>query len=165
MDTQAIKTLIQECLDKLTLEYESVSVEADDLHTLFVIQTPDSKKLIGNRGENLRAFNYIVKRIVEKKFEIERPNFLIDVNVYQQQRNDEIRKKATMLIERVRSFKSSSEMDDMNAYERMIVHSMVADDPEIETESIGEGRVKKLIIRYTENTSDGTVAPESNPIV
>jgi len=161
MNTEQIKVIIIECLEKLTLEFESVALEEDDIHPVFVIQTTDSKKLIGNRGENLRAFNYIVKRIVERRLTIERPSFLIDVNGYQQQRNNEIRKTAGILIERVRTFKTSTEMEPMNAYERMIVHSLVADDPEIETESFGEGRVKRLVIRYKEvpvdDFSSGTI--------
>ena len=154
MNNEQIQQIIIECLEKLTLDFESVSLEEDAIHPIFVVQTEDSKKLIGNRGENLRSFNYIVKRIVEKRLSLERPSFLIDVNGYQQHRNDEIRKTAGILIERVRTFKTSTEMEPMNAYERMIVHSLVADDPEIETESYGEGRVKRLVIRYKEAPAD-----------
>ena len=157
MDTRAVQTIIQELLEKLTLEVESVTVSEDAIHPVFSIKTEDAKKLIGNRGENLRAFNYIIKRIVEKKLDIEHPWFLVDVNGYQQDRNDEVRKKAKILIERVRNFKTTAQMDDLNAYERMLVHSMVAEDPEIETESLGEGRIKPLVIKYKEVPAEETL--------
>ena len=152
MDSQAIKNIITEFLDKLTLEYSDVTIEDDEIHPVFVVHSSDSSKMIGMKGENLRAVNYIVKRIVEKKLGYDHPSFLVDVNGYQQKRNEEIRTKAKMLIERVRNFKTSVEMEPMNAYERMLVHSLVTDDPEIETESIGEGKVKTLVIKYKEVT-------------
>lgn len=156
MQTTEIQSIIKELLDTLTLEYESVEVKEDSMHEVFLIQTKDSQKLIGNRGENLRAFNYIAKRIAERKLGIERPTFLIDVNGYQEMRNDEIRKTAEILIGRVRSFKTEQEMNDLNSYERMLVHSMVSDDPEIETESFGTGKTKRLVIRYKEPSPDIT---------
>lgn len=149
-----MQSIIKECLEKLTLEVEEVNYIADATHPIFSVKTPDAKKLIGVHGDNLRAFNFIVKRIVERRLNLENPSFLIDVNHYQQDRNEEIRKKAKMLIERVRTFKSSIEMDPLNAYERMLVHSMVADDPEITTESEGTGPVKRITIRYQAPAAD-----------
>lgn len=156
IDTTKVRDIIQEFLEKLTLDVEDVNYVADALHPIFSIKTQDAKKLIGVHGDNLRSLNFIVKRIVERRLGVEHPSFLIDVNHYQQDRNEEIRRKAKVLIERVRSFKTTAELEPLNAYERMLVHTMVADDPEIETESIGEGRVKTVRISYTEVASDET---------
>lgn len=164
MNTDSVQTLIEELLHKLSIEDAEVHYIADATHPIFSVTTPDAKKLIGTQGETLRAFNYIVKRIVEKRENIEHVSFLIDVNKYQQERNEELRRKAKMLIERVRSFKTSVEMDPLNAYERMLVHSMVADDPEIETVSDGVGPVKKITIRYAEQGGDKEM-PESPTVV
>jgi spoIIIJ-associated protein len=35
----------------------------------------------------------------------------------------------------------------MNAYERRIVHMNIADDKRVETESIGEGEDRKVIVK------------------
>ncbi len=156
MDTQAVQQLIEDILTKLSIEDAEVHYIADATHPIFSVTTKDAKKLIGTQGETLRALNYVVKRLVEKRQQLDHVSFLIDVNRYQQERNEELRRKAKMLIERVRSFKTSVEMEPLNAYERMLVHSMVADDPEIETESHGTGPVKKITIRHAE--SIGTAA-------
>ena len=164
METQKIQDIIRTLLGTLTVEVEDISYIADALHPIFSVKTPDAKKLIGTKGENLRALNYLVKRLAEKQLGMERPTFLVDVNHYQQQRNEEVRRKAKILIERARAFKTSAEFGPLNAYERMVVHSMVADDPQITTESIGEGRVKTIVIRYVEEV-DGVsreLLPESD---
>lgn len=153
MNTASVQKLIEEFLKKLSIEDAEVHYIADATHPIFSVTTGEAKKLIGTQGETLRALNYLIKRIVEKREHIEHVSFLVDINNYQQERNDELRKKAKMLIERVRSFKTSVELEPMNAYERMLVHSMVADDPEIETESDGTGPLKKITIRYRQALS------------
>ena len=39
-------------------------------------------------------------------------------------------------------------MHPMNAYERLIVHSAFTDDPDIETESHGEGKFRRVVLKY-----------------
>ena len=53
-----------------------------------------------------------------------------------------------MLAERAKTFKSDIEMPPINAYERMLVHSMFINDREIKTESEGEGKTRRIIFRY-----------------
>jgi predicted RNA-binding protein Jag len=159
MDTERTRQLIEQFLEKLSIEVESVHYIADATHPIFSVRTKDAKKLIGSQGESLRALNFLLKRIVEKRENIPHPSFLVDVNNYQQERNEELRNKAKIMIERVRSFRTSVELDPMNAYERMLVHSMVADDPEIETESAGTGPLKRITIRYKQ--SGGATPPLS----
>lgn len=147
---QSVESILKECLEKLTIEVESIEFNEQDPYAMYVVHTKDAKKLIGIKGENLRALNSIVKRIVEHTLGTEHLGFTIDVNGYQRERIDEIKRKVQILAERVRAFKASTELSPMNAYERMIVHSLIADDPELETESIGDGRMKKIIIKYHE---------------
>ncbi len=160
IDTDTVIALTKEFLDHLEIEVDDVSYVADALHPIISIKSGDAKKLIGNRGETLKALNYLIKRAVERRMQVDHPNFLIDVNHYQQDRNEEVRRKAKIIIERVRSFKSSAQLDPLNAYERMLVHSMVADDPEIETVSEGEGKVKQITVRYHEPEAGASESPE-----
>ena len=39
-------------------------------------------------------------------------------------------------------------MDPMSPYERMIVHSIFSEDPQIKTGSVGEGRERRVVIEY-----------------
>ena len=41
-------------------------------------------------------------------------------------------------------------MDPMSSYERMIVHSFFAETPDIKTESKGEGRDRRVVIKFKE---------------
>ncbi len=145
-----IRKTITELLNHMGVSSPDVSIETDDFGTVYMIQTPDSSFLIGNNGETLLALNHVVKRIVGKKEDEE--DFSVDVNGYQKERNDGLRAKARVYAERAKTFQSDVEMDPMSSYERMIVHAVLAKDPEIKTESAGVGRDRRIVVKYAHNT-------------
>jgi spoIIIJ-associated protein len=149
METEPIKQIIREFLEKLSVTVEDIAVHSESVHPLFEVKTADSRLLIGAGGENLRALNVVIRRIVERRLSPEKAErLLIDVNGYHGRRIAEIRNHAKMLAERARVFKYDVEMSPMNAYERMIVHAAFGDDPDIVTESTGEGKVRHVVLRY-----------------
>ena len=153
MDHQEhIITTLKTLLTYLGVGVNDVTAEKDEkMNSLRVIvSTPDSAILIGERGARLLALNHLMKRIVDKKEDESLPSFLVDVNDYQKKRIDDIRARAHMLAERARYFKSSVEMDPMSSYERMIVHAEFTEVPDIKTESTGNGRDRRVVLRYCE---------------
>jgi spoIIIJ-associated protein len=148
INEEEVKEIIKNFLEKLTVQFDEIEILEDDTHPTISIKTEDSGVLIGNNGETLRALNHIVKRIIGKKFEDNTLQFLLDVNDYHSQKIEILKNKALMLAERAKTFKSDIEMSPMNAYERMIVHSMFVNDNEINTESEGNGKMKKIVFKY-----------------
>ena len=149
-----LKTL----LTHLNVAYSDILTETDERTNSmrFMVSTPDSAILIGEKGDRLMAINHLVKRMVEKNTEQAELSFLIDVNNYQKKHIDDIRAKAAMLAERARYFKSSVEMDPMSSYERMIVHAEFTHVGDIATESTGYGKDRRVVIRFTESKDSST---------
>ena len=116
--------------------------------TLVAVTSNDSKELIGPSGEHLRALNTVARRLVETKYGEEAASFLIDVNNYYEAKMDLVRANAKMLAQRARLFKHDVEMSPMSAYERLVVHELFSDDPEIKTESQGEGKFRHIVLKY-----------------
>ena len=148
---QVIETL-HTLLGHLGVSCTDIVIEKDEStkSLRFVIMTPDPAVLIGEHGTRLLALNHLVKRIVERTLKDDNISFFIDVNDYQKKHIQDIRAKAHMLAERARYFKSSVEMDPMSSYERMIVHSEFSEVPDIGTESLGVGRERRVVIKYTQ---------------
>ncbi len=144
----SIETLIREFVEKLAASIDSIEKIESSAHTLYNIRTSDSKRLIGPQGEHLRAINMLVRRMAEKRLPDISNDFMVDVNGYHRERIREIEQKAKLLADRVRTFRSSAELSPMNAYERMIVHAMFTDDPEVMTESEGSGPVRHVVLKY-----------------
>jgi spoIIIJ-associated protein len=142
------KEIIERILKDMGVSY--TSLEETELlgNIVFAIKTEESKQLIGRNGETLRALTHIVKKMVEKAGGDRK--FGIDVNGYRANKIKELEKTARLLAERARSLKYDVEMAPMSAYERMVVHSVLADEKEIETESRGEGRDRRLVIKFVQ---------------
>ena len=113
----------------------------------FLIRTSDAGLLIGEDGANLFALNYLLRKIIERKTNAPEAHFLIDVNDYQRRRFDELRDKARMGAQRVRYFKKEVALAPMSAFERRIVHLALQEYPDIMTESIGDGIVRRVVIK------------------
>ena len=145
------KKLIEEFLSNMKVSFVSVEVDEETIskQPRFKIQTKEQHALIGQNGENFSAFNHIIKKIIGKKLKLgEEVRFVIDVNNYQEGMVKEIETKAKILAERSRSFKVDVEMDPMTSYERMIAHSILDGMADIKTESKGEGRSRRVVIKY-----------------
>lgn len=149
MDSALLKTLTLELLSVLDVAVDSISVSEGN-RVVVAILSPDSKRLIGPHGEHLRALNLVARRLFETKYGSEAANFLIDVNGYHKERMETVRSHARMLAQRARLFKHDVEMSPMSSYERLVVHELFAEDPEIKTESQGEGKFRHIVLKYRE---------------
>ena len=151
-----IKSTIEELLRLMKISFDSVEI-LENQYTLspkFVIKTADSALLIGTKGANLLAFNHVIKKIAGSgKEEEDAPKFFIDVNNYQEKLEEELKNKAKIMSDRARSFKVDIELDPMSSYERMIIHSYLQNIPDIKTESKGEGRNRRVVIKFVEPTN------------
>lgn len=116
--------------------------------TVVAVSSPDSARLIGPNGEHLRALNMIARRLVEQKYGEDSANFLIDVNGYHETAMEKVRQGARMLAQRARLFKHDVDLEPMSSYERLVVHELFAEDPEIKTESAGEGKFRHIVLKY-----------------
>jgi len=147
MAPDSLKTFVAELLAKLNVDITSVEVTTGH-RTLVMVTSPDSHKLIGDNGDTLRAINTIAKRMVEVQHGEDATNFLIDVNNYYENQMEKVRANARMLAQRARLFKHDVELPPQSAYERLVVHELFADDPEIGTESAGEGKFRHIVLKY-----------------
>ena len=106
-------------------------------------------------GENLRALNFILKRIVANQLKLEAdPAFSIDINGYRDATLQQLEHKARMMADRAVSFRTTVELEPMSSYERMYVHSIFTNNPHIKTESVGQGRDRHITIKFVETTTD-----------
>jgi len=145
------KKLIEDILNNMGIRYDLVE-EIDDPLTqnkLFRIKSPDSGLLIGERGETFQALSHLIRRIASKDSE-EGEDFSIDVNDYRASMVEKLKMKAGILANRARDMKANVEMEPMSSYERLIIHGTLSGQPNIKTESIGEGKDRRLVIKYIE---------------
>jgi spoIIIJ-associated protein len=101
--------------------------------------------LIGRRGQTLDALQYLVRLIVSKKAS-PKAHIIIDVENYKQRRYEDLKTLALNVASQVKSNKSSFRLEPMPAFERRIIHVTLANNPDVVTESIGEGESRKVVV-------------------
>ena len=165
-----VEAVIKELLDALGAAYSGVVQSEIAGQNIFSIQVDDGRALIGMRGETVQALDMLVKKIVEKRLGEDQasgagetavtdseagtgPHFLVDVNEYRSKQIKDLQSKALMMAERARSFQYDVELSPMSSYERLIIHTTLSDAPNVKTESQGEGRNRRVVIRYTQGDS------------
>ena len=105
--------------------------------------------LIGRRGQTLSSLQHIVRLIVAHQTKARVP-IVIDVEGYKQRRYEALQALARRMAEQVKVRGMSFTLEPMPAYERRIIHLTLADDPDVTTESIGEGEGRKVVIMLKE---------------
>jgi len=103
--------------------------------------------LIGRRGESLAALQYVVNLIGSRRFKGHAP-VTVDVHHYKRNREEALNALAQRLAARVRETHEPIALEPMPPAERRIVHLALAEDPEVATESVGEGDARKVMIVY-----------------
>lgn len=149
MDPDLLRQTILSLVSSLGIVPDSIAVSTGH-RTVVAVSSKDSKELIGPHGEHLRAINTLARRLIETSHGEEAASFLVDVNGYYEEKMEGVRANARMLAQRARLFKHDVEMSPMSPYERLVVHELFSDDPEIKTESQGEGKFRHIVLKYKE---------------
>jgi len=101
--------------------------------------------LIGRRGETLASLQHIVRLIVAHQAKARVP-IVIDVEGYKERRYGALKALALRVAEQVKTRRRPFALEPMPAYERRIIHLTLADNPDVTTESVGEGEARKVVI-------------------
>lgn len=153
MESAQATAIVKELLEALGADFDSVDSSEIAGQTVIGITTNDVRTLIGAHGDTVHALDLLAKKFYEKRHPAaegeDGPMFLVDVNEYRTKQIKELQTKALMLADRARSFQYDVELTPMSAYERLIVHTTLQDAPNVKTESQGEGRNRRVVIKYS----------------
>lgn len=106
----------------------------------------DHGKIIGRNGRTLGALEYLTNAVVNRS-EAESVRVSIDVGGYKRRRDERLRETAMKAADKVRKSAEPVELDPMSAAERRVVHMALADEIGVVTESVGEGRSRRVMVR------------------
>jgi len=136
----------QEALD-LLLDFIDVEAEADfyrDSERLEIeLWGPDDDVLLEDNGEVLLAIEHLLPRMLRGIYGDAMP-VRVDCNDFHFHREERLRELARRTADEVRRRGRSRTLGELDPAERRIVHVTLADDADVETESIGDGFYKRL---------------------
>ena len=136
-----INTLIQ----KMGLNCTAEIREEEDAYYVSV-SGKDTATLIGYRGDVLDCVQYLTLLVVNKTIDLDK-RIIIDGENYREKRTAVLSKLAKKLAIKAAKTGKDVSLEPMNPFERRVIHSALADDKFVTTESEGEEPNRYIVIK------------------
>jgi spoIIIJ-associated protein len=128
----------------LLLEIRRRDASGDEI--LFELIGDDAEPLLANQGEGLTGLEVLVGRIASKR--IGQPvHPRLDAEGFRAQRKGALEDLAAQSAAEVRRTRRPQLLPPLSPWERRLVHLALAEDPDVETESEGDGFLKRVEVR------------------
>lgn len=145
MNEEKLSTVLDNLLGLLLLE-GSYEIEEKEEAFFVSIDTTDAGRLIGGNGETLQSLQSIVNQIVFKG-DKESKRVVMDVAGWREKKEEDLKKQSEEWAKEVLETKKEIELEPMSPWQRRIVHMVISEEKALETESVGEGRERHIIIK------------------
>lgn len=113
---------------------------------LFELIGDDVEPLLANKGEGLSGLEVLTGRIASKK--LGRPVYpRLDAEGFRAQQRESLQELARASAEEAKRTRRPQLLPPLSPGERRLIHLALAQDPEVETESEGDGFLKRVAVR------------------
>lgn len=144
-ELEKANTAIAELFKQLEISGDFVLEERDG--SLDVqLNTEDTGIVIGYHGEILESLQLVTSLIASKAIG-HFARVSIEVGDYKKNRSTYLESLAQQAKSRALEENREQELTNLKSWERRIVHMFLQEDDEVVSESIGEGRERRLIVR------------------
>ena len=145
-----IQNYVKEYLSELTkLMGLDVTFETKrrDSQICVKMYSDNNSILIGKDGKTLSSLMLIVKQMLSNKYGIH-PHIILDVENYKENQEKRLERLAKRLAREVIQSKTDVKLDNMNSYERRIIHNVLTSNKRVTTISEGEEPNRHVVIKY-----------------
>jgi spoIIIJ-associated protein len=144
----AIADFVEELLDRMGIDAIAEPTTHRGHVYVDIVDGPedDMALLIGRHGQTLDAIQELARTSVGRRLD-ERVRVLVDVGDYRKRQEERLVEHARAVAERVQRTGSEEQLDPMNAYERKLVHDVVAGFEGLESISEGVDPDRFVVVR------------------
>lgn len=150
-EESAVKELVDKLISLMGLEVETFVEEREKDFYVNVTGT-DSAIFIGKHGESIEQFQTVINYIYNKnKDRDEAKHITIDSNKYAERRTETLTNLAKRTAGKVIREHKDFKFEAMNSYERRIIHSALANNDKVITESYGNEPNRCVVVKLKTN--------------
>ena len=143
---EQIKQIAEDLLSKLEIT-ATVTADVDETGAYRVhIETEETGLLIGYHGQTLESFQMMLGMLVSKAVGSWQKVY-VNIGDYREKREEALMHMAQRAAERALSMQRPVEISHLSASERRVIHLTLSGDERVETESIGEGLDRRLLVK------------------
>ncbi len=142
---EALNFIVRHMGFRASVHRRPVPREPDAPYALLEIKGQDVGLLIGRGGDTMAALQYLLNLMLSRRFRLDAP-IEVDVEGYRQRRRAQLEVIARRAADSVRRTGQPVELQPMPARDRRIIHMVLSDDPDVRTESVGEGDERHVMV-------------------
>jgi spoIIIJ-associated protein len=160
-DEQGVEaaTLLEEIIAKMGIAGTAAFVRSEDGSARINVSSEDSAILIGRKGRNLSAMQYLINRMISRGDTNENTErIVVDVEGYVDRRRESLEELARTMATRAKETQRNMRLKPLSPQERRIIHLTLQGDEEIRTFSLGESLFRSVVI-----SPKNAVRPERAP--
>lgn len=143
---EEIKEYLKELLSNMNIEEVSLESKIRNGQINIKLYSSNNSILIGKNGQTLAALQNVVRQRIYSKIGLY-PYVLLDVENYKDKQKGYIERLAKNLAREVKKTNSPIEMENMNSYERRIVHNVLAEIKGVTSASEGTEPNRHVVIK------------------
>lgn len=140
-----IENYLSDVLEHLGLLVNFESNEREETINI-TMYSNNNPILIGKNGQTLKALETLVKNKVKLDWGFS-PKIILDVENYKERRIDNLERLAIKVAKEVRATKVDAELENMNSFERRIIHNKLTNFKGVATESVGVEPNRHVVIK------------------
>jgi spoIIIJ-associated protein len=144
----AVADFVEELLERMGIDAIAEPTTHRGHVYIDIVDGPedDMALLIGRHGQTLDAIQELARTAVGRRLD-DRIRVLVDVGDYRKRQEERLVEGAREVAERVQRTGSEEQLDPMNAYERKLVHDVVAEFEGLESISEGVDPDRFVVVR------------------
>lgn len=146
LDENLVAESIREIIEKLQVP-ATIEVSRQDNIFLVDIDSEDSSLLIGKYGVNLESLQFILAVRIKTLTGNDDFEIYVDVGNWRKKKDEKLKQMALDAAQRVAAENEPQSIYNLKNSERRVIHVALADHPNVETVSEGEGENRHIIIR------------------
>lgn len=136
--------LVEGILTRMNIPAQ-VKIEEEADTVIITITGDGDGLLIGKRGQNLDALQYLVNKAVHRTRNGGK-RIVVDTEEYRKRRENTLQSTALQIAQKVRKTHKPMALAPMNPHDRRIIHIALKNEKSLTTKSRGEGEFRKIII-------------------
>lgn len=141
-----IKNYINELSNNLNIKI-TCEIRFDENNIKVMLVSDNNNIIIGSGGKNLNSIQILLRQACKNlnKFGIK---IIVDASNYKIKKEKNLQREIKNICKEIINSKVEVKLDPMNSYQRRLVHSIVSEFEELESESFGVDPERYTIIKY-----------------